>query len=179
MPNFDREALKRSLQDRGNDSLFRNRVAAQRDARQKLSAATRKFREETIETLEGELKRAGVDVDKFRAALVRHRKRTLDAVSALRPHAAASPRPERAAAAAARGRFRSLQALAGRAVPLNQPSSLTFLNEPLFFTQFGIANVIASSVAPNSTFVSVSFHAAAGGPDSERGGRVLVCLEQR
>ena len=47
---------------------------------------------------------------------------------------------------------------------------MTFLNEPLFFTQFGIANVIASSVAPNSTFVSVSFHAAAGGPDSERGG---------
>jgi hypothetical protein len=156
MSDFDREALKLSLQQHAKSAPFRNRVAAQRGAQQELAAAIGQIRQETIQTLEGELKQAGIEVRKLHVALARNRKRTLDAITALRPpRAAPSPPRESAAAAPTSGRFRSLQALAGRAIPLAQPASLTFLNAPLFFLQYGTAIVESFSIAPNNTFVQV------------------------
>lgn len=130
-PDFDLEALKRSLQQSAH---FRNRVAAKRGAQREFAAATRQTRQETIAALEGELSRAGVDVPKLRETLAQNRKRLRDAAGTLPPRVTPSAPAGPAAIAATRSRFRSLQALAGRAVPLDQPSQI-FLNEAVNFIQ--------------------------------------------
>jgi hypothetical protein len=153
-PDFDLEALKRSLQ-RG--APLRNRAAAQRSGQREFAAATRQIRQETIQTLEGELSRAGVDVRKLRETLAHHRNRTRDTVAALRSRVATSTPSEPPAMTATNSRLRSLRALAGRTIPLDQPTSLTFLNEPFFFSQDSeVPTAVSVSFAPNNVFFRAS-----------------------
>ncbi len=148
-PDFDLEVLKRSLQQGAHS---RNRVATKRNARE-VAAATRQIRQETVQTLEAEFSRAGVDVRKLRETLAHSRKRTRDAATALRPRVTQSAPPEPTAAAVS-GRFRSLQALAGRATPLDQPSQLIVLNKAYTFIQEPYDLETSSSLAPGNVFFS-------------------------
>jgi hypothetical protein len=84
---------------------------------------------------------------KLRATLARHQKKSLDSIAALRPRPEGSPRAEPVRASS---RFQSLRALGERAVPLDQPSPLTFLTEPVDITanEVGGSYLVASSLAP-------------------------------
>ena len=96
---------------------------------------------------------------KLRGTLAHNRKRARDAVAALRARVAPSAPPEATAAAAAAtsGRFRSLRALAGRTIPLDQPTSFTFLNEPFSFVQSSDVPVgVSVSLAPGDVFFRAS-----------------------
>jgi len=148
-PDFDVEALKRSLQQSAH---FRNRVAAKRSPRREVAAATRQIRQETAQALEAELSRAGVDVPKLRETLAHGRKRLRDAAGTLRPRVTPSATPASTATAATSSRFRSLQALAGRAIPLDQPSQLIVLNEAYTFMQEPYDPQTVSSLAPGNVF---------------------------
>jgi hypothetical protein len=90
-------------------------------------------------------------VRKLRETVAHNRKRVRDAV-ALRPHATPSPPPEHPAAAGTNGRFRSLQALAGRAIPLDQPSQLIVLNLAYAFTQDPFDSETSSNLAQGNVF---------------------------
>lgn len=148
--DFDLEALQRSLQQSAH---FRNRVGAKRSAQREFAATTRQIRQEKIQTLEAEFSRAGVDVRKLRETLAHNRKRTRDAAAALRPRVTPSAPPQATATAVTTsGRFRSLQKLAGRAIPLDQPSQLIVLNEAYTFAQEPYDPGTSSSLAPGNVF---------------------------
>jgi hypothetical protein len=70
MPDFDPEALKRSLQHY-SASATRNRLAARRSVRPELAAVSREMRQDTVQIIENTLAQAGVDVRKLRAELAR------------------------------------------------------------------------------------------------------------
>jgi hypothetical protein len=153
VPEFDRDALKRFTQALRSGNPARHRSVTRANLQPELSAIDSQFRKEALETLEGALTQAGVDMRKLRATLARDQTKALDRVAALRPRAEASKHSETGVAAGSSNRFRSLQAIAGRAVPLDQPSSLTFLTEPVDITanEVGGSYLVASSLAP--TFV--------------------------
>jgi hypothetical protein len=134
MPDFDPEALKRSLQHY-SATTARNRLAARRSVRSERAAVSREMRQETIQILENTLAQAGVDVRKLRAELARNRKRALDVSAPRRPRAAAPSSQPLPPPAPMSGRFHSLQPLAGRAAALLSPPTIYLLSEPFFFTQ--------------------------------------------
>jgi hypothetical protein len=134
---IDLEALKRAAQSRDPAALLPNRIAARRNVQPELAAIKRQrrgMREELMRTVEGEFAKAGVDVHKLRDTLARYRKQSIDVGATLRPRPSTSPPAEPETVAATSRRFSSLRALAGRAIPLDQPSSFAFLNEPFLFT---------------------------------------------
>jgi hypothetical protein len=139
MPDFDRDTLKRSIQALRSGNPSRHRSVKRRNMQPELTAVDSQFRKESLETLEGALTQAGIDVRKLRATLARNQKKSLDRVAALRLRAEASEHPEVEVASGTSSRFQSLQVLAGRAVPLDQPSSLTFLTEPVDIASPGIS----------------------------------------
>jgi hypothetical protein len=161
VPDFDRDAFRRSVQDIRSSDPLRKRSETTRGTQPERAAISRQIHEETIETLEGALTEAGIDVSKLRLALARNQKRAVDAVAARRSRAAATSHPELTATTVTSGRFHSLRPLAGRAIPLNQPSSLTFLNEPFDITADDVGGnyLVSSSLAP--TFVSTLIDASA------------------
>ena len=135
MAEFDREELKHAVRGLRPPPL-RNRIAKP-SVEPQLAAITkqkRQMRQETLRTVEDALAKAGVDMRKLRVAIARKHKQRQDAIAKLRPRppAESSP-PKPIAAAAASSRFRSLQPLAGRAIPLDQPPTFTFLNQPFEF----------------------------------------------
>ena len=150
MPEFDRDALKRSIQALRTGNPARHRTLTGRSPQPELSAIDSQLRKESLETLESALTEAGVDMRKLRATLARDQTKALDRVAALRPRAEAPKHSETGAAAGSSNRFRSLQALAGHAVPLDRPSSLTFLTEPVNITanEVGGSYLVASSLTP-------------------------------
>ena len=167
---IDPEALKRAAQSRDPTALLPNRIAAGRNVKPELAAIKRQrreMREEFMQTVESEFAKAGVDVHKLRETLARYRKQSIDAGATLRPRPPASPRGEPEAVAATSRRFSSLRALAGRAIPLDQPSSFAFLNEPFVFTPIENGAPVLSlgsgvglqsySLAPNNTFFRTLF----------------------
>jgi hypothetical protein len=156
MSEVDRDALKRSIEAlRSRPSRHR----ARRNIQPELSAITTQSRTDMVEILEGAATQAGIDVRKLRATLARHQKNAVDDIAALRSQAAATEH----SGAVTSLRFQSLRALAGRAVPLDQPSSLTFLSKPVNITanEVGGSYLVASSLAP--TFVQTMVGAT--GPD--------------
>jgi hypothetical protein len=94
VPNFDRDALKRSILALRSGNPSRHRSASIRNIQPELSAIDSQFRKEGLETLEGALTQAGIDVRKLRATLARNQKKSLDRVAALRPRAEGSQHPE-------------------------------------------------------------------------------------
>jgi hypothetical protein len=151
MPDFNRDALKRSLQEQGAARI--NRAQSRRSVDPAAAANAKQKSEESTRAFEAAAAEAGIDARKLFVALARTRKQTQEAGNGRQPRTAASSSAQPTTATATSGRFRSLQQLAGRAIPLDQPSSLTFLNEPLFFTQYGtVASLESFSIAPNNTF---------------------------
>jgi hypothetical protein len=150
MPDHDREALRRSIQAFRSGNPPRHHSASIRNIQPELSAIDNQFRKEALEMLEGALTQAGIDVRKLRATLARNQKKSLDRVAALRPRAEGLQHPEPGVGAGTSSRFQSLRALAGRAVPLDQPSSLTFLTEPVDITanEVGGSYLVTSSLSP-------------------------------
>jgi hypothetical protein len=140
MSEVDRDAVKRSIQAFRSGNPSHHRSATRRNIRSELSAIDRQFRKESLETVESALTQAGIDVPKLRATLFRNQKKSVDRVAAL----------EFGASVRATGRFQSLRAFAGRAVPLDQPSSLTFLSEPTDITanEVGGSYLVTSSLSP-------------------------------
>jgi hypothetical protein len=157
MSEGDRDALKRSIEALRSRNPQRRRMG--RDIQPELSAITAQSRKDMIEALEGAATQAGVDVRKLRATLARQQKKAVDDIAALRSRADATKHP----GAVTSLRFQSLRGLAGRAVPLNQPSSLTFLSEPINITanEVGGSYLVASSLTP--AFVQTMIDAM--GPD--------------
>jgi hypothetical protein len=82
VPDFDRDAFRRSVQALRSSDPLRNRGETTRSTQPERAAISRQIHEETIETLEGALTQAGIDVRKLRVALGRNQKRAVDAVAA-------------------------------------------------------------------------------------------------
>jgi hypothetical protein len=150
MSEVDRDALKRSIQAFRSGNPSHHRSATRRNIQPELSAIDRQLRKESLETVEGALTQAGIDVPKLRASLFRNQKKSVDRVAALRSSAERSPHSEFGASVRTTGRFQSLRAFGGRAVPLDQPSSLTFLSEPVDITadEVGGTYLVTSSLSP-------------------------------
>jgi hypothetical protein len=148
MPDHDRDSLRRSIQALRSGNPSHHRSASVRNIQPELSAIDSQFRKEALEMLEGALTQAGIDVRKLRATLARNQKKSLDKVAALRPRAEDSAHP--APGVGTSSRYQSLRAFAGRAVPLDQPSSLTFLTEPVDITavEVGGSYLVTSSLSP-------------------------------
>jgi hypothetical protein len=162
-PDFDVEALKRSLEQSAH---FRNRAAAKRSPQRNFAAATRQIRQDTAQAVEAELSRAGVDVRKLRETHAHSQQLLRDAAGTLRPRVTPSAAPGSTAAAPTSSRFRSLQALAGRAVPLDQPSQLIVLNEAYGFTQEPYDPGTSASLAPGNVFFRTVRNQSASDPES-------------
>jgi hypothetical protein len=163
MAVINREEFRRARRARPDGSTLSGRVATQRGSQPELDAAAQRMRTTRFETLEGALAQAGIDVRQLRLTLGRNQKAALEAITALRsksvPSSEASPVPAT--------RFRTLQALAGRALPLDQPSSLYFLQEPFDFFAYQDANyLVDSSTALGDVWFSTKIFA---GLDSQYG----------
>jgi hypothetical protein len=154
VPDFDRDALKRSIQAfrSGNPSLHRGPKKG--NLQPELSAIDSQCRKESLAALEGALTQAGIDVPKLRATLFRNQKTSLDRVAALRRRAETSKH----SLPGASRRYQSLRVFAGRAVPLDQPSSLTFLTEPVEISanEVGGSYLVTSSLNPAFVQTNVS-----------------------
>jgi hypothetical protein len=150
MPDHDRDALRRSIQALRSGNPSRQRGSSIRNIQPEVSAIDSQFRKEALETLEGLLTQAGIDVHKLRTTLARHQKKSLDRIAALRRRPKGSQHTEPGMGSGTSGRFQSLRAFAGRAVPLDQPSSLTFLSEPVDITanEVGGSYLVTSSLSP-------------------------------
>ena len=115
MSEVDRDALKRSIQAFRSGNPSHHRSATRRNIQPELSAIDRQLRKESLETVEGALTQAGIDVPKLRASLFRNQKKSVDRVAALRSSAERSPHSEFGASVRTTGRFQSLRAFGGRA----------------------------------------------------------------
>src|ERR1700733_15116560 len=147
MPEPDREALIRSL------NIHPDRIDARRGAQPEAFAIYRQNRQEKLRILEEAAQKAtGINLRELRASLARNRKQTDDALAALRSRPAPQQPVRPTTAPPASRLFQSLKPLAGRLVPLAQPS-LVFLDTPDSFGQSETGNWLwNSSVAPGNAF---------------------------
>lgn len=134
MPESDRGALIRSLTS--HRPSICNRIEARRSLQPEVAALYRQNREEKTLILEKAAENLGVNLRELRASLATNRKQRDDALTALRSRTPAPQSKPTAAVAPASRQFSSLKPLAGRLVPLAQPSSLSFLNEPVSFDKY-------------------------------------------
>lgn len=132
MPELDREALTRSLTN--HRPTICDRIEARQTAPPELTAIVRQDEQEKLRIFEDAAQKAGADLRALRASLARDRGKRTQALTALRPRATA-PQSKQPAAPTSR-LFNSLKPFAGRLLPLAQPSSLAFLNEPVSFDKY-------------------------------------------
>ena len=151
MPPLDREALIRSLTS--HRPPICERIEARRGA-QPGAAIFKQDRQEKIRILEEVAQKAtGVNLRELRTSLAHNRKHRDEALAALRSRTAASQTEKTVAAVPSSRLFSSLQPLAGRLVPLAQPS-FAFLNAPYSFDkyEYGGTWLWNSSLTPGEVF---------------------------
>jgi hypothetical protein len=152
MSEVNRELLTQLMTAR-----IRDRVEARRRVQPEAVSLYRQAREEKLRILEQAAQKAtGTDLRELRASLARNRKDTHEALASLRP---ASVTPQSTATAPGR-LYHSLKPLAGRLVPLAQPS-FVFLDTPDAFDSNETGNwVWNSSIAPGDAFFQTDIHAS-------------------
>lgn len=157
MPGFDREALIRSLMN-GRPPIL-DRIGTQRRAQPEAAAIFTQNRMEKLRILEEAAQKAtGVDLRELRVSLARNRRQTHEALAALR----SAPGTQQPAAAPTSHRYQSLKPLAGRLVPLAQPS-FVFIDTPDAFDSNETGHwVWNSSIAPGNAFFQTDIHASNG-----------------
>ncbi|HEY4009029.1 MAG TPA: hypothetical protein VGM11_02680 [Acidobacteriaceae bacterium] len=134
MPRIDREELVRSLTN--HRPSICDQIEARRSVAPGLTAIVNENREEKTRLLEQAAQNAGVNLREFRASLARNREKRVESLTSLRSRTAAPQTKQPAPTSPSSRLFKSLTPLAGRAVPLAQPSSLSFLNEPVSFDKY-------------------------------------------
>jgi hypothetical protein len=156
MPQPDREALIRSLKS------HRDRAEARRSARPEMAAVYRQNRQEKLRILEEAAQESlGVNLRELRASLARNRKQTDEALAALRSGSAPQQPAQPSAPPPTSRLFQSLKPLAGRLVPLAQPS-LVFLDAPDSFYPYETGGnwIWNWSIAPGDAFFQTDIHAS-------------------
>jgi hypothetical protein len=155
MPEPDREALIRSLRSR------RDRIEARHGAQPEAAAIFRQNRQEKLRILEEATQKAtGINFRELRASLARNREQTGEALAVLRSRSVPQQPAQPTAAPPASRLFQSLKPLAGRLVPLAQPS-LVFLDTPdsLYPYETGGNWIWNWSIAPGDAYFQTDIHA--------------------
>lgn len=157
MPESNREAPIPPQSSRRPRIL--DRIQARHRPQPESAAIFTRNQQEKLRILEEAAQKAtGTNLRELRASFAGNRKQTPEALAALR----ARPTAQRPAAAAPANRlFQSLQPLAGRLVPLAQPS-FAFLNAPYAFetVEEGGPWIWNSSIAPGNAFFQTDIHAS-------------------
>jgi len=151
MPQRDLESLSRR-------PPICDRIEARRRPQPEAIAIFRQNRQEKLRILEEAAQKAtGIDLRELRASLARNRRQTNDALTALSSRPAT---PDPTATAPTSRLYQSLKPLAGRLVPLAQPS-FAFLDTPESFDQLQTGDWLwNSSIAPGNAFFQTDIHAS-------------------
>ena len=157
MPQPDRETLIRSLTS--HRPPICDRIESRRSVPTEASAIIRQDRREKIRILEEAAQNKGINLRELRASLARNRKQRDEALAALRSRTVASQSKPPAVAAPANRLFTSLKPLAGRLVPLAQPS-FAFLNAPYSFDkyEYGGTWLWNTSLTPGDAFFQTNVY---------------------
>jgi hypothetical protein len=161
VPEFDREALISSLKNRRPPIC--ERIEARRIVQPERAAIARQNRQEKLRILEEAVQKlTGANLRELRTSLARNRQQRDEALAALRSRIAPPNPTESTAAGSASSMFRSLKPLAGRLVPLAQPS-FAFLDAPYSFDKYETGNWLwNSSIAPGGVFFQTNIYATQG-----------------
>jgi hypothetical protein len=144
MAKFNREELLRILQSQSSGSALRAAVPG-RDADGAFNTAMKQSRAELFRDLDGELKRAGVDIRRLQVLFARSRQREREARAAMRAAVASSLKKS----TVRDSQSQSLRSQAGRVIRLDQPVVTVFDHADLFLTAGTVGSPYETSTFTN------------------------------